>query len=171
MDYTVIRSKRKTIQMEVRPDLSVLVRVPKKMTEQEIQDFVLSHRNWLKKAILRTEERNRNFAQWESPEQQQILQKAAEEYLPKRTAHWAELMGLFPTGIRITDATTRFGSCSAKNRICYSRRLMIYPKPAIDYVIVHELAHIKQKNHSSDFYSLVARYLPDWKERRELLKK
>ena len=95
---------------------------------------------------------------------------SAAEYLPKRTAEWAKVMNLYPTSVKITGAKTRFGSCSAGNGICYSWRLMAYPPQAVDYVIVHELAHIAQKNHSPRFYALVERYLPDRKEREKLLK-
>ena len=103
-------------------------------------------------------------------QQEALLRAQAKEYLPKRTEEWAEIMGLYPTGVKITGAKTRFGSCSGTNSICYSWRLMAYPKDAIDYVIVHELAHIAQKNHAARFYALVAQYLPDWKKRRNLLK-
>ena len=72
----------------------------------------------------------------------------AKEYLPRRTAHWSAVMGLVPAGIKITSARTRFGSCSGKNSICFSWRLMLYPPEAIDYVIVHELAHIRHHDHS-----------------------
>ncbi len=102
--------------------------------------------------------------------QESELRQQAKEYLPKRTDHWADIMGVSPASVRITSAKTRFGSCSPKNRICYSWRLMAYPTEGIDYVIVHELAHVLQKNHSEKFYAVVQRYLPDWKKRRELLK-
>ena len=79
-------------------------------------------------------------------------------------------MGLAPAGLSITGARTRFGSCSAQNRISLSWRIMQYPEAAIDYVVVHELAHIKEKNHSDRFYAIVEQYLPDYLERHKLLK-
>jgi len=72
--------------------------------------------------------------------------------------------------ITITSAKTRFGSCSSKGNISYSYKLMLYPEAAREYVVVHELAHLVEMNHSKRFYSLVERYLPDYKERRKLLK-
>ena len=77
---------------------------------------------------------------------------------------------MYPTGITITSARTRFGSCSGKNRLSFSWRLMQYPDEAIDYVVVHELAHIAHKNHGPDFHSCVAAVLPDHRERRALLR-
>lgn len=79
-------------------------------------------------------------------------------------------MNLYPTGLKITSARTRFGSCSGQNSICFSWRLMDYPELAIDYVVVHELAHIVHKNHGSQFWALVERYLPDYRARRAMLR-
>ena len=80
-------------------------------------------------------------------------------------------MGVEPAGITVTGARTRFGSCSPKNRLCFSFRLMDYPMAAVEYVVVHELAHIRHKNHGPDFYKEIAAVLPDWQTRRQLLKR
>lgn len=85
-------------------------------------------------------------------------------------AYYSERMGLYPTQVRITGARTRFGSCGSQGHICFSWRLMQYPPEAIDYVVVHELAHLRYMNHGAEFYALIARYLPDWKARRALLR-
>ena len=84
--------------------------------------------------------------------------------------HRLSIMGLTPAAVTITGARKRFGSCSASNRICYSWRLMQYPEEAVDYVVVHELAHILHKNHGKAFYACVEEVLPDWRERRRLLR-
>ncbi len=94
----------------------------------------------------------------------------AKRILPAKTEYWAKVMGVTPAGVRISRAQKRFGSCSATDRIAYSYRLMAYPEEAIDYVVVHELAHIRHKNHSPDFYAFVARFLPDYKRRDAILK-
>ena len=80
-------------------------------------------------------------------------------------------MQLFPTAVKINFAKTRFGSCSSKNSINFSAFLMLFPLEAVDYVVVHELAHIKYKNHQKEFYALVEKYMPDYKKRMALLKK
>ena len=169
MEYTVIRSRRKTISMEVRPDLTVVVRAPLHMTKDKIEAFVRNNREWLKGAVVRTAARSGKEAAIDTRERE--LRAAAKAYLPGRTAYWAKIMGVTPTGVKITSARGRFGSCSGKNSICYSWRLMAYPQEAVDYVVVHELAHILQKNHSARFYAVVERYLPDWRERQRMLKK
>ena len=85
-------------------------------------------------------------------------------------AHYAARMGVCPCGITVTGARTRFGSCSPKNRLCFSWRLMQYPDAAIDYVVVHELAHIVHKNHGAAFYAAIASVLPNYQDRIRLLK-
>ena len=106
-----------------------------------------------------------------SPEEQiAALMAQAKAILPGKTEQWAKVMGVTPMGVRISRAKKRFGSCSAENRIAYSYRLMAYPEEVIDYVVVHELAHIRHKNHSADFYAFVARFLPDYKAREAILK-
>lgn len=168
MEYTVLRSKRKTVSLEVKPDGTVLVRAPKTMKIKQIEAFVARHTVWLEQALERTKKRG-EFERTLEPREKE-LRRAAMAYLPKKTEEWARIMGVSPAGITVTGARTRFGSCSAKNRICYSWRLMAYPPEAVEYVIVHELAHILQKDHSPRFYAVVERYLPDWERRKELLK-
>lgn len=168
-EYEILRSARRTISLEVRPDGRVLIRAPRAMPKKEIDAFAAKHANWLEGAKKRVEERSAFHDMTDRRKDE--LTAAARDYLPKRTAHWAEIMGVSPAGVRITDAKTRFGSCSPKNRICYSFRLMAYPPEAVDYVIVHELAHILQKNHSPRFYAEVQKILPDWRERKRLLER
>ena len=98
------------------------------------------------------------------------MQAAARDHIPKRVEYYAALMGLRPAWVKITGAKKRFGSCGPENGLCFAWRLMRYPEAAIDYVVVHELAHIVHKNHSPAFYKLIERYLPDWRERMALLK-
>ena len=168
-EYEILRSNRRTISLEVRPDGRVLIRAPRAMPKKEIDAFAAKHADWLEGAKKRVTERSALNDMTDRRKDE--LTAAARDYLPKRTAHWAEIMGVSPAGVRITDAKTRFGSCSPKNRICYSFRLMAYPPEAVDYVIVHELAHILQKNHSPRFYAEVQKILPDWRERKKLLER
>lgn len=170
MEYEWIRSSRKTIALEVKDARRVIVRTPLRTSKRVVDEFLARHTEWLERALARAAEREQKRGDMYDPRRSAELQRAAEEYLPLRTAYWAQIMGVSPVGVRITGAKTRYGSCSAKNRICYSRYLMAHPTDAVDYVIVHELAHILQKNHSARFYAVVARYLPDWKRRRAILR-
>ena len=103
-------------------------------------------------------------------EEEARLKTLAKEVIPPRVAHYGSIMGIVHTSVKITSAKTRFGSCSAKNGLCFSWRLMQYPMEAVDYVVVHELAHIVHKSHGKACYALIGSGLPDYPERRKLLK-
>ena len=169
LNYTIIRSKRKTMALEITRDLNVVVRVPDWIDGDEIDRFVDTHKNWLKKHMARMQIKLMNHPE-PSPELAVALRKNAQIHIPSRVAYYSEKMMLYPTAVTVTSAKTRFGSCSGKNRLSFSWRLMEYPSEAIDYVVVHELAHIAHKNHGQEFYALIAAYLPDWKQRKQLLK-
>ena len=169
MQYTLIRAKRKTISMQVKADLTVVVRAPMKMSQKAIDQFVQSHQRWLEGALARREAHREAHPEL-GADALESLKIRARAHIPPRVAHFSALMGLTPTGVKITAAQTRFGSCSGKNSLCFSCRLIEYPADAIDYVVVHELAHIAHKNHGPEFYALVAATLPDWQARRALLK-
>ena len=167
MEYTVktLRSARRTLCIEINTAGEVLLRAPYSATEQQIAYFLEAHRRWIEQHIDKISPEPER-----TPEQIASLRALAKEYLPARTAYFSRQMGLTPTGIKITSAKRRFGSCSGKNSLCFSLYLMEYPTEAIDYVIVHELAHIRHKNHSAAFHALIAEYLPDHLRRRQLLK-
>ena len=169
--YKLIRSDRRSLSLSVEKDGSVLVRAPRRMPAADIDTFVHSHESWIRTHQEKAEKRLAfDETHFSDPAQIAALQKEANEILPLMTAHWAKVMGVVPASVRITGAKTRFGSCSPTNGICYSWRLMAYPREAQEYVVVHELAHILEKNHSARFYALVARYLPDWQKRQAILR-
>jgi predicted metal-dependent hydrolase len=99
-----------------------------------------------------------------------LYRRLARQSLGERLWEYAALMGVSPASMRITGAKTRWGSCSGKNSINFSWRLIMAPDDVIDYVVVHELAHIRQHNHSPAFWAVVAKYMPDYKARRDGLK-
>ena len=168
-DYTLIRARRRTMSLQLDRDGRAVVRAPYGVKREFIDRFVAEHEDWLNRA--REKQQNRRLAHPEpTDEERKALIAQAKEYLPMRVDYWSDIMGLTPTGLKITSARTRFGSCSGKNSICFSWRLMQYPPEATDYVIVHELAHIRHHNHSPAFYALIERYMPDWHERMKLLK-
>lgn len=98
------------------------------------------------------------------------LKQTALEILVARTQAWAQRLGVDYLSLTVGSAKTRWGSCSGKNDIRYSFRLLYAPILIIDYVVVHELTHIRHKNHSRAFWTEVERYIPDWKSRRAWLK-
>lgn len=167
--YTLIRSGRKTLALQVTADLRVVVRAPRRAPRAEIDRFVAGHTDWIARQL--EQQRRRAAARPPLTEADILALRArAKEELPPLVEQYARLMKLTPTGVKITRAKTRYGSCSPKNSLCFSCLLMRCPLPAIEYVVVHELAHIRHKNHGAAFYALVGSILPDYKQRRKLLK-
>lgn len=168
-DIKVIRSKRKTLAIEVTSDCMVIIRAPLRCTDKFIKEFVSSKHEWIIRSVQKQRDRQKGKV---IPNEEHIseLKKKAEEVLPARVKHFAAIMGVEPTGVKITSAKKRFGSCNSKNSLCFSYMLMLYPQEAIDYVVVHELAHIKHKNHQTDFYNEIKKILPDYKQREKLLR-
>ncbi len=167
MEYEVIYSKRKTLSLVIKNG-NLIVRAPIGTKMSKIKSLVKSHEEWIEKGIRKTKER----AEKEkiSPEEEKLLRKKAKSILPNKTRYYAKIMGLKYGRITITSAKTRFGSCSSKGNISYSFRLMKYPEAAIDYVVVHELAHLVELNHSPRFWAIIASVFPDYKARKKLLK-
>lgn len=145
------------------------MRSPMLMSQKKIDVFVQNHAEWIQKNLKKAKDRAAAHPPLDDNEIKR-LKALAKEILPQRIKYYSELMGLYPTKVTITSAKTRFGSCSGKNSISFSCRLMQYPIDAVDYVVVHELAHIKHHNHSKDFYALIEKHLPDYKNRQKLLK-
>lgn len=165
MQYQLIRSKRKTVCLEIDANGVLLVRAPRAMRKSDIDTLIQRKSQW----IARTRERMQ--AQPKKSDQDiPALTQAAQQYLPKRVEYYSALLGVTPTGVRITKAKKRFGSCSANGHVCFSCFLMLYPTPAIDYVVVHELAHLKELNHSQRFYRIIASVMPDYQKRIQMLK-
>lgn len=169
MDYKRVECRGKTLSLHIDETLQVVVRAPRWVPKAEVDRFVRAHESWIQKATERQRRRNEQEAQL-TEKRITELKALAKAELPRRTAYFAKIMGVTPTSVKITSAKKRFGSCSGQNGICYSWRLMLYPSEAIDYVVVHELAHIRQKNHSPAFYREIEKILPDYKARAKLLK-
>lgn len=168
-DYQLIRSKRKSISLQIDDQCRVIVRAPMKMPRKDIDAMVGRHADWIARHMPAAQERMRR-AQSITPELLAALTEQAKEAIPPRVAYYAERMGVEPTGIKITTARKRFGSCSGRNSLCFSCLLMLYPPEAIDCVVVHELAHIRHHDHSAAFYAFIDRFMPDYRERERLLR-
>jgi len=155
--------------MEITKELKVRIRAPRYMSAAAIERFVLAHEEWARKHIERMRLHIQNHPEPNAEEQGQ-MRSAAKALLPQLVEKYAAIMGVNPEKVRITSARKRFGSCSGKNSLCFSFRLMEYPREAVEYVVVHELAHIRYKNHSQQFYKYIERFMPDWKRRQKMLR-
>jgi len=168
--YELIRSRRRTLALEITRDCRVLVRAPMKLSKARIDAFVAQHEGWITAHLERQRQRAAAAPPPPTAEEIQALKERARAVLPSKVAYWSSQMGVSPTGLKITTARKRYGSCSGKDSLCFSCFLMDCPEEAIDLVVVHELCHIREKNHGPRFYALLAQYLPDYKERKKLLK-
>ena len=138
------------------------------MEYSKINEFVNKNIEWINSTIEK-QKKSRNNKLNLSEQEILKLKKYAEIVLSEKVMYYSRLMNLKPTGVKITSAQKRFGSCNGADSLCFSYILMLYPDEAIDYVVVHELAHIRHHNHSKDFYNLVAAFMPDYKNREKML--
>ncbi len=167
--YELIRSRRRTLALEIKPDGRLIARAPMRMPKWQIEAFISKKADWIARSRQKQAERARLRPEEPTPEETAALARLAAEVLPGKVELWSRRMGVRPTGIRVTSARHRYGSCSAKNSLCFSCYLMRYPEEAVDLVVVHELCHIREHNHGPGFYALLEKWLPDWRERKKLL--
>ncbi len=168
IQYTLIRTNRKSIGIRISDTGEVIVRAPRYTPVGEIETILQQHAAWIEKNKQRSVDRQMRFDSLDR-EQTEQLRQLAKIRLTKKTEFFAARMGLTYEKISITSAKKRLGSCSTRGSICYSLYLLLYPDAAVDYVVVHELAHLVEPNHSKNFYAVIERYLPDWQARKALL--
>lgn len=167
--YQILYSKRKTLALQVKKDGQVVVRSPFGVSKRQIERFVSEHEVWMEKqleTVKLRQEQKRTF----SAEEETEYRKKAREVLGKKTEWWAERMDVEYGRITIRGQATRWGSCSSLGNLNYNWKLILLPEQLQDYVIVHELAHRREMNHSPRFWAIVEQYLPDHKERRKQLR-
>ncbi len=167
-ECSIVRSKRRTAAIEVKNG-GIILRLPYFVPRSAGLAFVSSRQQWIAR---RLSEQRKAAALFPEPDEQleKELREKAKLIIKEKVERYSSIMGVRCTGIKITGAKTRFGSCSAKNSLCFSFRLMQYPDDAVDYVVVHELAHIRHKDHGKGFYSFVESVMPDYRQKAALLK-
>ena len=168
--YELIRSGRKTLALEITRDCRVVVRAPRRLAKKHIDSFVEKHAAWIAGHLERQRQRRASAPPAPLKVELDALKAKARALLLPRVAYWSERMGLRPSGVKITSARSRYGSCSGRNSLCFSCFLANAPEAAVDLVVAHELCHIRVKNHGPDFYALLEQALPDWRERKKLLR-
>ncbi len=175
LPYTVIRSRRKTCGISITPDGTLTLRVPLRISEQEIRHILLEKQHWIITHYLEVMEKAKSRPSSDlSDIQRTALEKryieAARDYFPKRAAYFQALTGGEYYRITIRDQKTRWGSCSAKGTLSFNWRLMLAPPAVLDYVVVHELCHLTHMDHSAAFWQAVEAVCPDYRTHRKWLK-
>lgn len=212
MDYTLIRSDRRTLAVYVDDECAVEVRAPLRMAVRDIEAFLAAKEKQINALVARKRERLESRAAFSVgfgskarllgdeypivpcegaecgfdgrcfyfPEGTtradikanliSLYRGIAKKYISDRAAFYGERMGVRPTAVKISSAKTRWGSCSASGSLNFSWRLIMADRETVDYVVVHELAHIKEHNHSDRFWAEVAAVVPDYRVKRARLR-
>ena len=176
--FRVRRTNRRTMALEITPEAELLVRAPMYASSEEIQRFVRENLAWIQTHMERVRARNaaREAERAAHPvhllseSEIRLLAEQALQDLPQRAAHFAPLLGVTYGRITIRNQRTRWGSCSSKGNLNFNCLLMLAPEEVRDYVVVHELCHRLEMNHSPRFWALVERILPDYRTQKKWLR-
>ena len=169
-EYELIRSRRKSLAIQVKPDGGVIVRAPLRLAKYRIERFITEHEDWIRMQQKKVEKyREQIHIITEEERQNGILR--AKEIFPERTAYFAKRMGVTYNRITIREQKTRWGSCSSAGNLNFNWRLVLAPREVLDYVVIHELAHRREMNHSAAFWRIVEAEMPDYRKYRDWLKK
>lgn len=173
LNYAVRRSDRRTLAIEVGAGGRVLVRAPRWVSEREIRSFVSAHADWIDAARKRMAARQASLSEEErtplSARDIRELGNQAVRDLPPRVARYAKQMGVTYGRITVRNQKTRWGSCSREGNLNFNCLLMLAPERVRDYVVVHELCHRKQMNHSARFWAEVEKVMPDYRVQQKWL--
>ena len=173
ISVTVLQSKRKTLGLEVRRDGGVVARMPARISDAEIIQFLEDHKDWAFRTMRLRDRQEENRPHVSVKPYQELtkedLKNIGEKFL-EMTARFARIMGVTYGNITIRNQKTRWGSCSAKGNLNFNYQLYYLPEELMEYVVIHELAHRKHMDHSREFWAEVERYCPDYKARRKRLK-
>lgn len=167
------KSFRKTISLSIEDDGVVLVRAPRFLTNAQIEKFIKEKSNWLKKSLKKVSDRNdkaKRFNDLLDPNKTKEYRERARTLLKDRTDHFAQKHNLDYSGIRISSAKTRWGSCNHRNGLNFNWKILFAPPEVQDYLVTHELAHTVHRNHQREFWRLVEKMHPQFKESRKWLR-
>lgn len=171
LDYRLVRSQRKTFALEVTAS-GLVVRVPRQAAPEQIRQFLLQHEAWIEAHL--QELARQKMQAMEQPaltgEDLRELTCRAKQVIPERVRYYADQIGVDYGRITIRCQKTRWGSCSAKGNLNFNCLLMLAPPQVLDSVVVHELCHRKEMNHSARFYAEVLRVFPDYRNCEKWLK-
>lgn len=177
--YETVQSRRTTCSIALKEDGSLQLRVPMGMDDRAVRQLLTKKQAWITGKRSEQKLRQKAVPQVHYTEAERIAlesryRKAAQEYIPKRAAfyvsHFADIIDGSYERIQIRSQKTRWGSCSSRGTLSFNWRLMLAPPAVLDYVVVHELCHLRHMNHSPQFWQCVEQILPDYKLRREWLR-
>lgn len=163
IEYTLIKSKIKNLYIIIK-DGNVIVKAPNRVSQKEAKDFIQKKANWILKKL--KEEKNKKEEKEVTKEEIEELKRIIDESVKK----YCNKFGLWPNKVRIRDIKYAWGSCSGNKNITISLKLAGKERKIIEYVVLHEICHLKYMNHSKLFWNLVQTEMPDYKIYRKKLK-
>lgn len=168
----IIRSKRKTLALQIADDGHLVVRAPMRCPNRDIALFIEKSEKWIKTHAAKVIQRSRELEQLEPFTEQDIRNMAQQaiEVIPKRVKLYAEKLGVTYGRITIRNQKTKWGSCTSKGNLNFNCLLMAAPSEVLDSVVVHELCHRLHMNHSKEFYAEIYRIFPDYDKWNKWLK-
>lgn len=160
-DVEIIRSKRRTLSLEIKPDGRIVARAPLRIKDREIERFIDSKEDWIEKHL----ERLKSIPDAEKLSESEIneLTERARAYIPERVEYYARLIGVSYNKISVKPLRSKWGSCTSRGNLSFNSLLMLTPPGVIDSVVVHELCHRLEMNHSKAFYTHILNVFPDYK--------
>lgn len=168
--YNFIQTNRRSMSLKVGEDGTITVRAPYRMPVREADYFVESHREWIEKRLEEYEKIKKKRPVY-TDEEREVGKRLAKKVLSEKCRMYAARMGVTYGTISVREQKTRWGSCSAKGNLSFNWKLVLMPEEIQDYLVVHELAHRVEMNHSPAFWAVVEKELPDYRERRGWLKR
>lgn len=176
LTYRIVRSERKTLSVSIQPDCTITVRAPLSVSDSQIRRFLIEKQHWLITKYLEAKQKQETIPCSDLTDTQRAALTrryidAAKEYFPKRVAYFHQFTGGTYSRITIRDQKTRWGSCSSKGTLSFNWRLMLAPPAILDYVVVHELCHLRHMDHSPAFWQAVGEVFPDYASARKWLRK
>lgn len=169
--YQIIRSDRKTLALQIK-DGALIVRAPRRAKQAEIDALLEKHQNWIEKHLQKAEASRQAAEKLEPLSQKEIhvLADQAMQIIPERVRFYASQIGVTYGRITIRNQRTKWGSCTSQGNLNFNCLLMLTPPEVIDSIVVHELCHRKEMNHSDRFYAEVLRVFPDYRKWEKWLK-
>lgn len=172
LSVRLVRKRIKNVHLRVKaPDGRVEVSAPLRTSDEFVAAFVREKRTWIENRRVQIALSPRSIAAEASPQQVAEWRAVVEACVPALIEVWEPIMGVKAGKVAYRNMTSRWGSCQpATGRICINVRLALYPPECLEYVVVHELCHLREHGHGRRFKDLMDTYLPDWRDRKERLR-
>ncbi|MFA6994963.1 MAG: SprT family zinc-dependent metalloprotease [Patescibacteria group bacterium] len=172
LEYTLKFSRRaRRMRLTIYHDGNLIVTAPHRMSEKTIEQFILEKSRWIIDKLAYFKNRPKPIFIKDRKKEYEEYRNQALIFVQKRIEYFNQFYGFRFKQIKIKNQKTRWGSCSKKGNLNFNYKIFLLPEKLADYVIVHELCHLKELNHAQKFWDLVVRTVPDyWQIKRELRK-